>query len=547
MNVPARIADGERLYRDVSYYYGPAAPWINGLALKIFGRHFLVLEGAGLLAAALLFAALYRLTARAGSPLSALLAVTWSASLCIGAPNGGSFVYPYSFGALFALAGAFGCLALSCGPSSRARQALSAVGLALALLGKPEIGAAAAFFLLLALVRSVDRTPQARGTLAVVGGGSAIALLLYGIAFAGVPWRDLFPEGPFALFSPPPEWRALYRMLAGFAHPERAVGAFATALFLDLAILALAAWVASRARDREAPWLAAWVVCVAAAAAFFCSAGAAIEDRLPPLLSPLPLISAVAALWLLRRPLDPAGRAGFLLFGFSAAVASRVLFGLAYGVQTTPHSILAFPGLAASAAVLVLDWLPRRLPAGETVRRLVAVVWLAFCPVAILRWSRFFPRDRSLVLNTSAGALRLPAPQATAVAQTLQFLAEHAQVNDGLTGYPAAGFFNFVTRLRNPMREEQFYPGEVVDERRVASLLEAHGPRFLLLANQPSTPFGPVSFGRDYATTVWSEVERRYRLAASFGDAPPDAPVGSPRFFIRIYERRADVGPSAGK
>ena len=40
LQVPARLADGERLYRDVSYYYGPAAPWINGAALEIFGRRF---------------------------------------------------------------------------------------------------------------------------------------------------------------------------------------------------------------------------------------------------------------------------------------------------------------------------------------------------------------------------------------------------------------------------------------------------------------------------------------------------------------------------
>ncbi len=34
MNVPARLAEGERLYRDVVYYYGPAGPWINAAALN---------------------------------------------------------------------------------------------------------------------------------------------------------------------------------------------------------------------------------------------------------------------------------------------------------------------------------------------------------------------------------------------------------------------------------------------------------------------------------------------------------------------------------
>jgi len=36
---------------------------------------------------------------------------------------------------------------------------------------------------------------------------------------------------------------------------------------------------------------------------------------------------------------------------------------------------------------------------------------------------------------------------------------------------------------------------------------------------------------------VWREIERRYRVRASFGAAPPESVVGSPLFFIRVYER----------
>jgi len=64
-NVPARVAAGERLYRDVVHYYGPAGPWIEAAALRVFGRHLAVLEALGLAAAAVLFAALWRLTRRA--------------------------------------------------------------------------------------------------------------------------------------------------------------------------------------------------------------------------------------------------------------------------------------------------------------------------------------------------------------------------------------------------------------------------------------------------------------------------------------------------
>ena len=104
------------------------------------------------------------------------------------------------------------------------------------------------------------------------------------------------------------------------------------------------------------------------------------------------------------------------------------------------------------------------------------------------------------------------------------------------------GVFNFATGLRNPLREDQIVPGhlDALREREVAARIESAGPRFLILANQPTAAFGRAVFGEDYARAIREAIRRRYRLAASFGEAPPDAPVGDPRFFLRIYER---VGP----
>lgn len=550
--MPARLAEGERLYRDVVYYYGPAGPWINALGIGLFGRRFVVLEAMGLLAALLLLGSLYRLTARAGSPLSACLATTWAAALCLGSPNGGSFLFPYSFDALFALAGGFFCLAAASGTGSRSSAGFAAGGLALALTAKAEIGAAAAVVLLVASWRS-GNAREKRKALGIVATASVLAILVYGVAFAEVPKGELFPEGPLALFSPPPEWRNVYRVISGLADPAWSLRTLATAFFLDLAILAAAGSVSSQAlrpARLRAQWV--WALLVAGSVVFFSSrVGAPVEDRLPPLLSPLPLLAGLAALFLLRTPLAGERHARFLLFGFSAAVASRVLFGLAYGSVTTPYSILAFPGLAASAAVLVLDPLSQRWkrPAPEVWRRCLAAVFVGLSVVAIVRWKRFQPPDRTLVLSTPSGSLRLPVERGRAVAQALHFLAVRARPGDGLTGFPETGFFNFVTGLRNPLREDQVLPGHLdsIREARVVKRLEQNGPRFVLLANQPTAAFGSVAFGKDYAVGLWKEVERRYRLAASFGDATPDVPIGWPRFFLRVYERRPTSPNGAGE
>src|SRR6185312_10920147 len=97
----------------------------------------------------------------------------------------------------------------------------------------------------------------------------------------------------------------------------------------------------------------------------------------------MPVASAIAALVLLKAPLDERGRARFLLFGVSAATASRVVFGLAYGRITTPYSILAVPGLAATAAVLALDVLPRRATFPRGARVFLFGVFLAAAGLAI--------------------------------------------------------------------------------------------------------------------------------------------------------------------
>jgi hypothetical protein len=232
-----------------------------------------------------------------------------------------------------------------------------------------------------------------------------------------------------------------------------------------------------------------------------------------------------------------------LLFAFSAAAASRVALGVLYGALTTPYTILAVPGLAASAAVLVLDVLARRTSNAAAFRRAAAVVFAALAVLGAARWRRLLPPAGAGPVRTAAGTVRLPAARAAALSEVLAFLGRAARPGDGVAGFPETGFVNFATGLPNPLREEQILPGhlDAAAERRVVARLEDDrtGPRFVLVVNQAAPAFGATAFGRDYGVSIWRAVARRYRLAASFGPGPPDAPFGDPRFFLRVYERAA--------
>ncbi|MBV8202404.1 MAG: hypothetical protein JOZ15_17440 [Acidobacteria bacterium] len=432
--------------------------------------------------------------------------------------------------------------------------------------------------------RSVGTAPAVLGRAAVadVALGAALAAAIYGAAFAGTSWHVLLTEGPFThVLAMPPEWQDFYGAVSGFADLDRSLPELAWGLAIDALLLLVCAWpagagfpfrrpaalglaavagppggsAAARPIPGQRRWLPrlAFAAAVGAGIAAFSWWGgplrwrwAGMASELPPALFPLPLIAAAATLAALRRPLDARGRARFMLFGLAAALAARVLLAckIAPGPGMSAYCALPLPLLLATAAVLAGDLLAPRLrdPGGFRFRLLVVAAALAalhLARVGALAWGPHIVR-----LDTAAGSLRLPWKEATATADTLDYLAGRARPGDRLASFPEAGFFNFVTGLPNPLRQEEIFPGVLGDGREaeaVARLL-ATRPRFVLLANRPTAEFGPRAFGDDYAAGLWSAVEDRYSLAATFGNAADGAPIGARRFFIRVYE--PDAAPA---
>jgi hypothetical protein len=536
LDVPWRLAQGERLYRDITYYYGPLGPWVNALALRLFGNRWLVLETVCGALSVLIFWLLFRITRRAGSLLSATVAVTLAAALCMGAPRGGAFIFPYSSSSLFALAGCL--LAIDAASGEPRRRWLIALGVAIALASRVEVGAAAGGIVLLAALRTRDRR-EARVEAAMVALGALVASGSYGIACAGVSWKILLSDGPFSPFvAMPQEWRDLYLQVSGLDDPVKTAGRIAISLLLGGVLLAVAARVR---RD---------VFTIAGLLLLVLAVGNPWKDEacnLPPVLAILPTVAGMAALFLLRRPLEERDRARFLLFAGSAALALRVLFGLSVGARMSPYSAVALPGLLATGAVLVFDGLAPRLAAPRLFRVRMAVVFAAFGVLFLYRVGMADNGPRIVALQTAAGTLRLPPQEAAAIGQTLRYLERNARVGETLAAFPEGGFFNFVLRLRSPLRQDLIVPGVLSGEREdaVVRQVEVSGPRYVLLCNRPTPEYGPVAFGRDYAARLWSEVESRYVLTRSFGWARPSAPVGARRFFIRLYERSPELATAS--
>jgi 4-amino-4-deoxy-L-arabinose transferase-like glycosyltransferase len=101
VEIPARLVDGQLLYRDAATYYGPLAYYANALALLVFGHHLEVFYTVGLvlaLAATLLFYHLAkRLTNARWAALCTLCMLIYCAFGIIF-----NFILPYSYGAVYA-------------------------------------------------------------------------------------------------------------------------------------------------------------------------------------------------------------------------------------------------------------------------------------------------------------------------------------------------------------------------------------------------------------------------------------------------------------
>ncbi len=571
MDVPWRLAHGERLYGGVTYYYGPLGPWLNALALRVFGSRLAVLLAVNLLLAAVILAVLHQVTRQAGgSRAAAIAATTLAAAFCLGAPNGGAYIFPYSSSSLVALAGALLALWLSgraergggaerrrpdaaaCGapgaigiagaPGAFGLPAiagvLAAVALAAALAARVEVGVAAAAALVAAALRSSARREALGRCLAVVVPGGALALALYAAAVWGLPEQVILHDGPLTHFAGmPAEWQRLYLHTAGLDAPWRTAGQVLASLGLDGALLALAARFALPA---PRPRLRYAALMLGLLAAYLASPLADPLKNLPPLVTALPLVVAGAAVaLLLRRPLAGAReRSRLTLLAFSALAGGRVLLGMSLGPRMGPYVTLPLPGLLASAAVLA-DGLAPRLPAPAAFRRRLAAVAAVLAGLFLHRLDRADHRPPLGVLHTTQGELLLPREKAQAIGQTLGLLAARGRPGDMLTAFPEGGFFNFVTGLRSPLRQDEVTPGVLSGGRELeaAGLIRRAGPRFVLLLNRPTGEYGPASFGRDYDVLLWREVERDYRLIAVLGAAGAATPVGGGPFFIRIYER----------
>ena len=95
--IPAKLAKGEILYKDVFYWYGPVSVYLNSFAMQLFGIKLDVIYVIGLTLTTVTAFSIYLITYRFTDCSWAILAALLFVAHGMIAPEGSSFVMPYSF------------------------------------------------------------------------------------------------------------------------------------------------------------------------------------------------------------------------------------------------------------------------------------------------------------------------------------------------------------------------------------------------------------------------------------------------------------------
>jgi hypothetical protein len=563
--VPARVAGGQRLYRDVRFYYGPLAPWMAAGVERIHRRS---LPARVALAAAVALGhleGLRRLAGRLMGRVSGALAAALAVAAAFFLPPGGCHLFPYSLDTSLAVAACTWALVLASGPGlSTARERAAGACVLAAVLARPEYGLA------LSAALCFER-PGPRRVLRLALVPVAVAGAAYAAISIGIPAATLRSEGWLAFLFAPSEFRNVYSSFSGLDRPGLRSAELALALVLLAvagAFLLAAGFAAARAARRPrasaAIQIAAIAILAAAALAAF-RPPAAWRDSMaliPPLVRAAPLLVVAGALaraaerWSKRTLLPFFSTVPDAVLYLGALSAARILLAAGY---VGPYAAFFLPLVLVVSTAAVLEAARRadRLldaPAAAPVSHLAAGALVVFLLFRVADRSRLFRRGDWTRVATPAGAVEIPEPAATATRQALAALGRRLAPGRELVGFPEAGFFQYVLGLGNPLAADQFFPGHLdpAAEAETIRRLRARPPDAVVLANVLTIGHGPAAFGRDYLTSLGQYLDSNFVPIASFGPGASARPrIGDPEFFVEIrvpIEReRAPGAPPAGR
>ena len=545
MYVPAALAQGKMLYRDVWFLYTPAAPYLNSCLFRWFGLRLEVLYWAGSLAAlgcaVLLFVVGKRMSSwRIGWTAGAvvLLQSFHSWHFCFPLPYSFSSVYACLTACLFVWFALRACASFHWGWMFAAGTAA-----ATALLLKLEFGAACYFVLaLLVAARTIRERSWKRAAVDAATSlpGIFLCMIVAGwmISMAGVSFitQENLMSWPTSFFMK--TYGKVWLEKSGLAITPVALGqSLLRTLFfagLILEMYWLAVW---RRFDRR--FLGLGVALSAALLAYF---GLVLHWRVLSLFGaiffPLDMVlyvgvAAVLAAWYFWSTRAWQGLPVVVLLAFSAVLGLRVL------LRNTPGGYAIYYNGPAILAFLLLarPLIPRAGRSLRSVMRVEALICFACLAVVAFYSVRYTADPAELTpLITTHGTIRVPKQVADNYYAAIRFMTEQSSRGESVLSIPEDTSLYFLAGVPCPTRVSVFAPGVLAPGRMTGQVIAEidRGPvRYLLWSNRTFPDYGVPIFGVDFDRPLGEYLTSHYHRV---GPLVPHSDIGWQTAFT-LWER----------
>jgi Dolichyl-phosphate-mannose-protein mannosyltransferase len=543
MYVPAVLAKGKTLYRDIWYLYGPAAPYLNSLLFRCFGARLEVLYWAGSLAVLGSAVLLFLTGRRLFSPLAGwtagaiVLAQAFHASLfCFPLPYSFASVYGCLIACLFLYFVVQACFSPHWGWMFGAGSAAAA-----ALLLKLEFGTAcyASLFLLL-LVRFLQRRswrPSIRDLSMILPGVAVcVAVIAWMISLKGVEFitQENIMSWPTSYFMKTFGSGVLAQegfKITGSSLGEAALRAAPVGATLAAVYIALhwkrqdfRAQLAKVAALSVSLALLGWTVSVH----YFPSER--VEQVLRSVFFPADMVlyDCSAALvacgyWLWKREsFDGRRAATLLLLTFSGLLAFRIL------MKMTPDEVSIYYNGPAVLSFLLLLFLI--LPKSGYSKRLIFAAQLFICcgcltPVALRARVLERPGNEFVPLPTERGTVRVSERVKQNYVAAIQFMKEQAERGESVLSVPEDTSLYFLSGVDCPTRVFAFTPGLVSPGKMTDELIQEidqRHVRYLIWSNRTFSEYGAPRFGIDFNPELGGYFKAHFHRSSQLVPGPVD-------------------------
>jgi hypothetical protein len=524
MYVPAVLAQGKMLYRDVWYMYGPVAPYLNSFLYRIFGIRLEVLYWAGslsaLASAILLFLAGKRMSSRLAGFTAAVVVLLQSF-------HAWHFSFPlaYSFASVYGAV--IACLFLwsaiyAASSENNVWFFVSASVSGIALLLKLEYGLAcyAALALLIAGRAARRRSWKSALTdalLALPGVLVSAAVIFWMVSIRGVEFmtQENIASWPTSYFMR--TFGKVWLEKTGLALSPQAFGeALSRAIFFlgCVLIVFLLAWQKPRTRK------SVLIACIAGAALILCG----VLQHWPTLtffaalffprdmvlyVSILALVAVFFTKWYAPTSED---FSILVLFAFSALLAFRVL------LRMTPGGYpIYYNGPVILAFLLALRPL---VPRSDISRRVVLRAEVLFCvgclSIVTIVAARYAADTSDLTrLTTDRGSILVSNQVAANYRAAIAFMKDRGAHGEATLSIPEDVSLYFLSATDCPTRIYAFSPGIVAPGKMTSDVereIESKHVRYLLWSNRTYPDYGTPVFGKDYNQDLGDYLKSRYRM-----------------------------------